>query len=400
MGDGAGFLAYGRHVIDEDDIAAVARVLRGDWLTQGPTVAAFEDALALRVGAPHAVACANGTAALHLAMLALGLGPGDAAIVPSMTFLATANCVRYVGAEVVFADVDAHTGLMGPEHLDQALGRAGDLAVKAVLPVHLNGQCVDVGVLDTIARPRGIAIVEDGCHALGASLDGDPVGACRHSAMTAFSFHPVKAVAMGEGGALTTRDPALDARLRRLRSHGILRDPALFTNPDLALAADGTVNPWYTEMPDFGFNYRVSDINCALGLSQLGKLDRFLAKRAELVARYHERLVPLAPLVRMLDDVSGCRPGWHLMVALIDFAAAGRDRAQVMGRMKDRGIGSQVHYLPVHLQPYYRQRYDTPHLPGAMAYYRRCLSLPLFPAMDPGDVDRVVDALAEALGPA
>lgn len=203
---------------------------------------------------------------------------------------------------------------------------------------------------------------------------------------------------MGEGGALTTQDSDLARRLGLLRSHGIERDPDRFTNPALALAADGSVNPWYHEMPAPGFNYRVSDIGCALGLSQLGKLDRFLDIRAGLVARYRERLAPLAPVVRGLDAVPGCRPGWHLMVALIDFEAAGQDRAQVMRRMKERGIGSQVHYLPVHLQPYYRERYGALDLPGAWGYYRRCLSLPLFPAMQASDVDRVVEVLAAALG--
>lgn len=390
-------LPYGRQQIDEDDVAAVTAVLRGDFLTTGPAVQAFERALAERTGAPHAVSCANGTAALHMAALALGIGAGDAVVVPTLTFLATANAVRLAGGEVVFADVDPHTGLMGPELLEEALGRVGGLRPRAVFPVHLNGQCVNMAALADVARAHDLAIVEDCCHALGSSQNGTPTGACAHSDMAVFSFHPVKTIAMGEGGAVTCRDPDLTRRLTRLRGHGMTREAVEFRAPDQAFAADGSANPWYYEMHELGLNYRASDINCALGLSQLAKLDRFIAKRERLVAAYGEAMAPLAPLVTPVPQVGWSVPAWHIFVVHMDFAALGKSRAQVVTHLRERGIGTQVHYLPVSRQPYYVERYGEVPLPGADAYYAGCLTLPLFAGMEKADVHRVAAALAELL---
>ena len=394
-------LPYGRHLLDEDDVAAVVAVLRGDWLTTGPAVEALEKAFAARVGARHAVSCSSGTGALHLAALALGLGRDDAVIVPAMTFLATANAARFVGAEVVFADVDADTGLMTATHLRRALERSGD-NVRAVFPVHLNGQTVDLEAADAVCRERGLHVVEDACHSLGATVEtkrGErfPVGSCTHSAMAVFSLHPVKTVTMGEGGVVTTNDEALYRRLSCMRNHGIVREPNAFEQAALAFDAERRAHPWYYEMSEIGFNYRASDIHCALGTSQLKKLDRFVARRRALVERYVERLAPLAPLVHPLGRVERCDPAWHLCVVLIDFDAAGTTRGAVMRALRERGVSTQVHYLPLHLQPYYRRRYGDLDLPGAQAYYQRTLSLPLFPAMKPADVDRVVDALGAAV---
>ncbi len=394
------FLPYGRQAVDDDDVAAVAAVLRGDWLTTGPTVAAFEKAFAAKVGARFAVACSSGTAALHLAALALGLGPGNRVVVPTLTFLATANAARYVGADVLFADVAPDTGLMEAGHLRAALeGPSGD-DVKAVFPVHLNGQCADPEAIAGLAAERRLKVVEDACHALGATYATGaggtvPVGACRHADMAVFSLHAVKTITMGEGGVITTNDPGLEERLKRFRNHGTV-DRA-FQNADLAFDGEGKPNPWYREMPELGYNYRASDIHCALGLSQLGKLDGFAAARRALAARYDRALAALAPTVRLVARTPGCSPVWHLYVVLIDFKAAGVPRATVMNRLRDRGIGTQVHYLPVHLQPYYAKRYSKHSLPGAAAYYERCLSLPLFARMEETDVDRVADALAAAL---
>ena len=381
-------LPYGRQTIDEDDIAAVAQALRGDFLTTGPTVEAFEDAFADQVGAQHAVACSNGTAALHLAMLALEVQPGEAVIAPSITFLATANCARFVGAEVVFADVDPQTGLMTPDTLAEAMTRLDGRRLRAVLPVHLRGDAAELPALEAMAKSANAVLVEDAPHALGSSLkfgnSVQRVGDCAHSAMATFSFHPVKTIATGEGGMVTTNDARLAERLRRLRSHGMIRPQ------------DG--DPWWYEMPEIGFNYRLPDILCALGISQLAKLDAFAARRRALAARYEEALKPLAPLV-----VQASRPDWsdpvlHLMVALIDFQAAGRTRREVVEALRARGVGTQVHYIPVHTQPYYRERYGERELPGASAWYERCLSLPLYPGMADDDVDRVVAALADVLG--
>jgi len=381
-------LPYGRQTIEDDDIAAVAEALRGDFLTTGPTVEAFEKAFAEKVGARHAIACANGTAALHLAMLALEVQPGEVVVAPSITFLATANCARFVGAEVVFADVDSDTGLMTADTLADALTRLDGRRLRAVLPVHLRGDAADLAGLKDLAQGAGAVLVEDAPHALGTTVkfgnSAGTIGDCAYSAMATFSFHPVKTIATGEGGMVTTNDPRLAERLRRLRSHGMIRPEG--------------GDPWWYEMPEVGFNYRLPDILCALGLSQLAKLDRFAARRRILAARYHEALAPLAPLVR-----AAVRPDWsdpvlHLLVALIDFNAVGQTRRQVVEALKARGVGTQVHYIPVHTQPYYRQRYGELDLPGANAWYERCLSLPLYPGMDEGDVDRVVEALREVLG--
>lgn len=390
------FLPYGRQCIDDADVEAVANVLRGDWLTGGPVTAQFEQAFALRVGARFAVACANGTAGLHLAALALDLGPMRGAVVPTLTFLATANGPAYVQAPVTFADVDAATGLMTPATLAQALDRAGP-DVAAVFPVHLNGQIADLETIHAMATARALAVVEDAAHAVGATYttrSGEvvSVGSCRHSAMTVFSLHPVKTIAMGEGGVVTTNDPVLYERLTRLRNHGMNRDPSRFVQPDEGLS-DGQPNPWYYEMAEPGFNYRASEIHCALGLSQLGKLDRFLQRREQLAALYDDALAPLAPRLRPVPHLAGMRSGWHLYVVHMDFAAIGIGRADVMRRLAAAGIGSQVHYLPVHRQPYWRAIHPDLTLDGADAYYAGCLSLPLFPAMANDDVVRVAQAL-------
>jgi UDP-4-amino-4,6-dideoxy-N-acetyl-beta-L-altrosamine transaminase len=380
-------LPYGRQTIEDDDIAAVAEALRGDFLTTGPTVEAFEHAFAETVGARHAVACANGTAALHLAMLALDVKGGDAVIAPSITFLATANCARYVGADVVFADVDPDTGLMTPQTLAEAIGRVGDRRLRAVLPVHLRGDAAELPALAELAEAAGAVLVEDAPHALGTTMRfgdvAETVGDVRHSAMATFSFHPVKTIATGEGGMVTTNDAALAERLRVLRSHGMVRP------------AGG--EPWWYEMPEPGFNYRLPDILCALGLSQLRKLPRFAERRRTLAAAYNQALAPLAPVVRQAVRPAWSDPVLHLMTVLIDFEAAGRSRREVVETLKARGVGSQVHYIPVHRQPYYRDLYGALDLPGAEAWYARCLSLPLYPGMEDGDVATVIAALRDAL---
>lgn len=394
------FLPYGRHVVDEDDIAAVANVLRGDWLTTGPAVEAFERKLADRVGARYAVACSSGTAGLHLAMLAAGIGQGDVAVVPTLTFLATANAARYVGAEVCFADVDQESGLITPAKLEKALAQSST-PPRVVLPVHLAGRVADMAALNEIATRHDLIMIEDACHALGSTMDVDckriVVGACSHSTMAVFSFHPVKTIAMGEGGAVTTNDPLLYEKLVRFRSHGMVRDPSRFRATELAFAPDGSANPWYYEMPEIGFNYRASDINCALASSQMNKLDSFIAARRSLADRYDELLAHLAPTVLPPARTKLNDPAWHLYAPRIDFHALSISRADVMHRLKAQGVGTQVHYVPVHLQSYYQDRYGEQQLDGAMDYYRRTLSLPLFPTMSDGDVKRVVDALRSVL---
>lgn len=396
----APFLPYGRQSIDDSDVAAVAAALRSDWLTTGPAVAAFEDAFAAEVGAPFALACANGTAALHLAMMALDIGPGDAAIVPSITFVATANAAHYVGATPVFADVDPQMGLITVAALEDAIARAraAGLKPKVALPVHYAGQTAPMRALAQVACAHGLHLVEDACHALGTVSDAGPVGACEMSVLSTFSFHPVKTIACGEGGMVTTRDEGLAERIRRDRSHGLVRDPGQFGDPALSVGPDGQANPWAYEMPAPGYNYRLSDINAALGSSQLARLSWFAARRRRLAALYAETLPALGPHVLPLATVPGCDPVLHLQVALIDFAALGRSRGEVMRALAARGIGSQVHYIPVHRQPFYAAMPPGLNLPGADAFYARCLSLPLFPDMADVDVGRVVAALGDVLG--
>ena len=397
MKPSSSYLPYARQPIDDDDIAAVAAVLRSDLLTTGPATEAFEEKLVDVTGADFAVSCSSGTAALHLAAMALDLGPGDSVIVPSITFLATANAVRYTGADVVFADVDADTGLMGPEHLEDALRQGGE-SLKAVFPVHLGGQSPDMPALAALAHKRGLAIVEDASHAIGAKYSRPrggvtPVGACADGDMAAFSFHPVKTIAMGEGGAITTNTAALADRLRLLRNHGMTRDADAFVHHDMAFDGNGDVNPWYYEMPEPGYNYRVSDIHCALGLSQLSKLEKFVERRRALAKRYDELLTPFSPELRPVTRMPGGHPAWHLYQVLIDFEKASISRGELMRALGDNGIGSQVHYIPVHHQPYYRQKYGELSLPGADAFYQRCLALPLFPSMGDKEVERVVESL-------
>jgi UDP-4-amino-4,6-dideoxy-N-acetyl-beta-L-altrosamine transaminase len=392
------FLPYGRQDIDASDLAAVAIALQSDHLTTGPAIAAFESEFAASVGARHAVVSNSGTAALHLACVALDLGPGDSVVVPAITFLATANAARFCGAEVIFADVDPETGRLTAETFADALVRHPKAAVRAVLPVHLNGHCVDMPALRALAEPRGIAVIEDACHALGGSHHAGngsqaPVGSCALSELACFSLHPVKTITSGEGGVTTTNDEGAYRRMCSFRTHGMVRDAAAFEHPDLGLAGDGATNPWYYEMQELGYNYRITDFACALGLSQMKRLGGYAHRRRELAARYDALLAPLAPHIRPVAAAPGDQPVLHLYAVLIDFAAIGSSRAEVMHRLKNAGIGTQVHYIPVNRQPYYRRRYGEVSLPGADAYYERVLSIPLYPAMQDEDVDRVVDAL-------
>lgn len=398
------FLPYGRQVIDDDDVAAVAAALRDDFLTGGPAVERFESAFAKQVGAAQAVSCNSGTAALHLAMLGMGIGPGHAVVVPSMTFVATANAVRFVGGEVVFADVDPATGLLSVESLERAIATAGRLGLrlKAVSVVHLAGNVAPLDGIARAAREYGLPLVEDACHALGSEYEvvgSKPtrIGDCAYSAAATFSFHPVKTITVGEGGMVTTNDVGLAERMRLARSHGITRDPGSFENVSAAFDSPGRANPWYYEMHDLGYNFRLPDLLCALGQSQLAKLGRFVERRRQLAAAYSAELAPLAPAVRPVPLTPGCEPALHLYAVHVDFDGIGISRREFMEALRSRGIGTQVHYIPVHLQPYYRKRYGAISLPGAEAYYRQALSLPLFPAMRDEDVTRVVRAIADTV---
>ena len=392
-------LPYGRHFIDEADILAVVAALRSDRLAHGPRVGEFESAFAETTESAGAAACSSGTAALHLAMAALDLKPGDICIVPAITFLASATAARFCGAEIVFADVDPVSGLMTAETLRAALARAGAEA-SCVVPVHLGGRICDMDAISGVARAAGLSIVEDACHALGGrDSRGRAVGACALSDAAAFSLHPVKTIAAGEAGMATSPDPDRAARMRSLANHGVTKDPERLTDPGLSLDASGALNPWSYEQVELGFNYRMSELSAALGLSQLGKLERFVRRRRELSLLYDLALEPLGAHVQpVCAGTPGQRISPHLHQVLIDFESLGVDRATAMRRLADRGVGTQVHYIPVYRQPYFASRYGEMSLEGAEAFYARVLALPLFPAMRNQDIERVVTALAAALG--
>lgn len=380
-------IPYGQQWIDDDDIRSVVEVLKSDWLTCGPKVEEFETALARAVNAPHAVAIANGTAALHAVTFALGIGPGDEVIVPPITFLATANCVMFQGGTPVFADVEPESLLLDPKKAEKRITKK----TKAIITVDYAGLPCDYDAFRDLAARHGLVFVADGCHALGATYRGRPVGSLAD--LTCFSFHPVKHITTGEGGMITTAHAEYAQRMRDFRTHGIVRDAARLGAPE---AARG---PWYYEMQDLGYNYRLSDIGCALGLSQLRKLDRFVQRRRDIAARYNEAFAGLKN-ARPLKVPPDTQPSWHLYVLQIGFAALGKTRVQVIQELRERGVGSQVHYAPVHLHPFYRTRLGTGLglCPVAEAAYEKILSLPLFPKMTDEDVERVVAAVKEVVG--
>jgi UDP-4-amino-4,6-dideoxy-N-acetyl-beta-L-altrosamine transaminase len=397
------FLPYGKHHITDEDIKAVVDVLKSDWLTQGPAVPEFEESLADYLGASEAVACINGTAALHLAMLALDLKNGESVITTANTFVATANCAGYVGANVLFADINSDTGLIDPESVARLLNNDTQRNIKAIIPVHFAGQPVDLPKVYDLAKRHGARVVDDACHALGAAYQCNDLtyklGGNPHSDLTVFSFHPVKHIAMGEGGAVVTNDDELAERLRHFRSHGIIRRE--FSNEAMAGSADGVPNPWYYEMTDIGFNYRLTDIQAALGKSQLSRMPKSLRRRGEIAETYRRLISETFANgeVRPLTVKSGVSHAYHLFVVLVDFAHAGVSRAVVMNRMRSEGIGTQVHYIPVHQQPYYRRTGSSGklELPGVEAYYNSALSLPMYPELSDEDISRVVKELDRAL---
>jgi len=388
-------IPYGKHYIDDDDIQAVVDVLKSGVLTQGHAVEAFERGIADYVGARYAVAVSSGTAALHLAALAASVGPGTTLVTSPITFVASANAGAYAGGKVAFADIDPKTANMSPMALAETL--ASNPNTRAIVPVHFAGLPCDMSTIKHLADKAGAVVIEDAAHALGARYpDGRRVGCCADSLMTIFSFHPVKAIAAGEGGMITTNDDGVYRHLLRLRSHGINKfdDPLLLKNQAFT---DGVQNPWYYEMQELGFHYRITDIQCALGYSQLRKLDSFLARRRALVKRYDEGLAGLRHVHPA--QVSGReRSGHHLYVVRIDFESVGMSRNTLMLTLRQRGIGTQVHYIPVPMQPYYRAQGDTvAACPNACAYYEQALTLPLFYDLSDSEQTHVINVLKELL---
>lgn len=397
-------LPYGKQVIEEDDIAAVVEQLRSDWLTQGPTVAKFEEALCGLTGARYAVAVSSGTAALHLAALAAGVRSGDTGLTSDVTFVASANCIRYAGGAPRLVDVDPRTGHISLEALRAEVARLKSKRTppKVIVPVDFSGSVADLEGVRAIADSVGALVIEDAAHSLGATYtarDGATRNAasCAHTQMAILSFHPVKHITTGEGGAITTNDEGAYRTLLELRTHGITKDPAKLKQVD---------GPWYYEQQSLGYHYRITDLQCALGLSQAKKLGRFVARRRELAARYDKAFAAGAfpTVVRPLGQPPATVSSYHLYVINL-VARAGETLAQVSQRrralydgLRAKGIGPQVHYIPVHRQPdFVAAGLSNGDFPGADAYYAGCLSLPMFPGMVDGDVERVVDAVGAVL---
>ncbi len=383
-------IPYGRQSISEDDIRAIIEVLRSDWLTQGPAVKRFEETVAGYCGAAHAVAANSATSALHLGCRALGLGPGDRLWTSPNTFVASANCGLYCGAQVDFVDIDPLTYNMCPTALERKLEIAAqeDRLPKVVIPVHFAGCPCDMAAIGALAKQYGFFVIEDASHAIGSRYRGAKTGSCAYSDLTVFSFHPVKIVTTGEGGMVLTNRPELYEALERLRSHGITRDPR-------CMAGDSE-GPWYYEQIELGYNYRLTDLQAALGASQMGRLDEFVRRRHFLADRYGALLshLPLQVPRQAADAYSA----WHLYVIRLDLGRIGKSRRKVFEALRAAGIGVNVHYIPVHRQPCYQSLgFRAGDFPEAERYYQEAISLPLFPALSEWDQERVVAALKEAL---
>lgn len=386
---------YGLPYLEQDDIDAVVEVLKSTWLTTGPKVLEFEAKLNEILGCNYSVACSNGSSALYVASKALDFAEGDVVIVPSITFLATANAPHLAGAKVVFADVCPTKGVITPETFAKAIDRA-EGTVRAVFPVHMNGVPCSMNSIADVANQHNITVVEDACHAIGGrySADGSMVGSCAHSLMSTFSFHPVKNLTTGEGGAVTTNDELLSERLRLLRNHGMQR--GLPKKNGFENVAAGLEKLFY-HMDEPSLNFRISDISCALGITQLQKLNRFINKRELLKKRYESILDTYNPYIMSVKSGGQVSPAWHLSPVQIDYVHFGTTRDKVMSTLAELGIYTQVHYYPVHKQPYYRRECSKTELPGAQAYYAKTLSLPLHYALEIADVDYICEQLLGCL---
>ncbi|TAL64207.1 MAG: UDP-4-amino-4,6-dideoxy-N-acetyl-beta-L-altrosamine transaminase [Legionella sp.] len=388
-------IPYGCHHIDDSDIQAVVECLRSGALTQGPIVGKFEEAIAQEVGARYAVAVTSGTAALHLAALAAGLSPGSSLITSPITFVASANAALYVGAKPIFVDIDPDTVNISPTLLAKAL--VNNSKVDIVLPVHYAGLPCEMEEIKRLADTAGAVIIEDAAHALGSFYpDGKPVGSCAHSLMTIFSFHPVKSITTGEGGIITTNNEDIYRKLLRLRSHGINKGEDTFLNPENT-HTDGHANPWYYEMFGLGFHYRITDVQCALGLSQLKKLGRFSKRRQFLVKRYDQAFADFK-LIKPAQKIGRDLSAHHLYPVRINFMAAGISRAALMKELRGQGIITQVHYIPVPAHPHYRNLgFHESDYPNACSYYSETLSIPLFYDLTEQQQDKVISKLKELI---
>lgn len=384
-------IPYGQQSISEEDIQAVVDVLRSDFLTQGPVVSRFEDAVCAYTGVSHAIAVNSGTAALHLACRALELGPGDILWTSPITFVASANCALYCGAKVDFVDIDPQTYNISIQALERKLKWAQEAGClpKIIVPVHMCGLPCDMEAIASLSRQYGFSIIEDACHAMGGRYREESVGNCRYSDITVFSFHPVKTITTGEGGMATTNDKNIADKMALLRSHGITRDVEKMTHPP-----DG---PWYYQQIELGFNYRMTDIQAALGLSQMQRLDTFVKQRNAIAQRYNEALADLP--VKMPRQNAESYSGFHLYIVRIQLEQISATQSQIFTSMREQGIDVNLHYIPLYSQPYYqRMGFSPEQYPEANHYYAEAMSLPIYPDLSEIRQERVVNALREALG--
>lgn len=383
-------IPYGRQWLDESDIQAVVNVLQSDWLTQGPAIEQFERKVAAYCGVKHAVAVTNATAALHIGCMALEVNPGDILWTSPNTFVASANCGRYCGADVDFVDIDPRTYNLSVDQLETKLRKAqkaGRLP-KVIVPVHFAGQACEMQAVGLLAQKFGVRVMEDASHAIGGRYLEQPVGTCRFSDLSVFSFHPVKIITTGEGGMVLTNRDDLYEKLIRLRTHGITRDPRWMEG-----ASHG---PWYYQQLELGYNYRITDIQAALGLSQMQRLDFFVERRRELVCRYNELLEGLPILLPWQHPDT--QSAWHLYVIRLQLRRLNKTHRQVFEELRAAGIGVNLHYIPVHTQPYYRKLgFGEGQFPEAEQYYREAISLPLYAKLTEPEQDRVITALRQIL---
>ena len=384
-------IPYGKHYIDENDIQAVVDVLRSDYLTQGPIVEKFERAVAQYVGVKYAVAVSSGTAALHLANLAADVGPGFSAVTSPITFVASANSILYAGGKVLFADIENDTVNMSPESLEDIFETNKN--IKAVIPVHFAGLPCDMELIAETARSHNLKVIEDAAHALGGKYsNGMRVGSCAYSDLTVFSFHPVKSITSGEGGMVTTNSEDLYRKLLRLRSHGITKLDDSFQNPILARTSQSK-NPWYYEMQELGYNYRLTDFQCVLGISQMRRIEKFMARRQALRNQYLQAFSK-HPLITPGQALQFGQSANHIFPVRIRFSEIQKSRTEIMSKLIEQGIVTQVHYIPIPLHPFYQKRgYGVADLPEAMSYYEEALTLPLYPSLGFREQERVIENL-------
>ena len=383
-------IPYARQSISKQDIDAVTEVLQSDYLTQGPVVPAFEEAVANLVGAKYAIAGNSATSMLHVACLALGVTDGDLVWISPISFVASANCALYCGAEIDFVDVDSETFNMSPTALATKLEKAhkSNKLPKVIIPVHMGGQSCDMKSIGLLAKQYGIKVIEDASHAIGGSYDSRSIGNCAHSDITIFSFHPVKIITSGEGGMATTQDESLAHKLRMLRSHGITRNEIEFE-----FANDG---PWYYEQQELGLNYRLTDIAAALGLSQLQRIDVFINQRNRIAARYDDAFASTQVAIPHIN--SDCISAFHLYIARYDFEKSDVTRIQLFQDMKDSGVLLNLHYIPIYRQPYYsKMGFDPKMFPNTERYYKQAFSVPMYADLTEADQNMVISSLLDTL---